>query len=94
MPNRMHGKATASELGGSKVMSVSSFCVISGKEVKTIVSGSTSEETIGGTTAGLCEEKSTDRLIIYKNSYTGGFGGNVSDSCSIRITTVLLHKKW
>lgn len=71
--------ATAPELSGPKVMSASSFCVISGKEVKTIDSGSTSGGTIGGTTVGLCEEKSTGRLMIYKNSYTGGFGGNASD---------------
>lgn len=70
--------ATAPELSGPRIMSASSFCVISNNSVVTIESGSTSGGTIGGTTVGLCEEKSSGRLMIYKSSYTGGFGGNAS----------------
>lgn len=70
--------ATAPEMSGPRVMSASSFCVISDGQVKTIESGSTSGGTIGGSTVGLCEEKTTGRLMIYKNTYTGGFGGNAS----------------
>ena len=72
--------ASAPQLGGPRLMTMSAFCVIENEAISIVLSGSTCGGTMGGTTISMVCRKDTQELQIVDNMYAGGFGGNANEN--------------
>ena len=64
--------ASAPQLGGSHLMSMSCFCIIENNEISFVLDGS-----MGGTTISMVKRKDSGELQIAKSLKVGGFGGDM-----------------
>ena len=69
--------ASAPQLGGSHLMSMSCFCIIENNEISFVLSGSTTDGSMGGTTISMVKRKDSGELQIAKSLKVGGFGGDM-----------------